>query len=148
MQWITTGKVLLSEVFYGEDGETDLVEISEGGINAPIAGNSEKGKLVSMGMATEAPTEELKAAVSGNIAFIQRGENPFCEKGEFAIAAGATAFVVYNNAPGAPISMGGACQLAIPGLMITLEAGEKILEAMQSQDVSFVMDSGKSFRVS
>ena len=33
---------LASEVFYGEDGETDLVEISEGGINAPIAGNRER----------------------------------------------------------------------------------------------------------
>ena len=59
---------------------------------------TEKGKLVSMGMATEAPTEELKAAVS-ETSLLSSAEKILSVKGEFAIAAGATAFVVYNNAP-------------------------------------------------
>src|SRR5688572_2549795 len=44
--------------------------------------------------------DQFPAGVSGNIALIERGELLFGEKVANAIAAGAKAVIIYNNAPG------------------------------------------------
>lgn len=64
------------------------------------------------------------ADVAGNIALIQRGACRFDTKGTNAEAAGAIAFVVFNNQAGAgPIVMGGNPIVFIPGVMLGTDDG-------------------------
>ncbi|HKZ74990.1 MAG TPA: S8 family serine peptidase [Steroidobacteraceae bacterium] len=65
------------------------------------------------------------AAVSGNIVLIQRGVCTFAVKAGNALAAGARAMLVFNNAAGDPIVMGGITA-AIPGVMIGLTDGNAV----------------------
>jgi extracellular elastinolytic metalloproteinase len=67
-------------------------------------------------------------AIAGKIAVAYRGTCPFTEKVEAAQAAGAIAVVIINNAPGAPIAMGGTptVPITIPAVMISQEAGALI----------------------
>ncbi|HEX8659095.1 MAG TPA: T9SS-dependent M36 family metallopeptidase [Hymenobacter sp.] len=58
------------------------------------------------------------AAISGNIAVVYRGTCGFADKVQNAQKAGAIAVVVINNAPGAPIAMGGAPTTALPAIVI------------------------------
>jgi subtilisin family serine protease len=62
----------------------------------PAAGVT--GTLVNCGMAVAAT--DCPATVFGNVALIQRGTNSFGEKVANAMTAGATAAIIYNNAPG------------------------------------------------
>ncbi|NRA67536.1 MAG: S8 family serine peptidase [Pseudobacteriovorax sp.] len=129
----------------GDEGDDVLVAVAEGSISAPIAGFTAPIKLVDMGLAVAPPSDQLKDMVKGNYALIQRGENPFCEKGQYAVDAGAVGFVVYSNNDDAPIVMGGDCSLPIPGVMISKAVGETIVAAMADVDVKFTLDSGQSF---
>ncbi len=45
-------------------------------------------------------SDDFPAAVSGNMALIQRGDIDFSEKTEKAMDAGATGVIIYNNVPG------------------------------------------------
>ncbi|PVY38092.1 T9SS-dependent M36 family metallopeptidase [Pontibacter virosus] len=88
------------------------------------------GKLV-VGQGTSGLPQEGCGAltntleVAGNIAVAYRGTCPFTEKVEAAQLAGAIAVIVINNAPGAPIAMGGTptMPITIPAVMISQEAG-------------------------
>ncbi|GGD66192.1 S8 family serine peptidase [Lacimicrobium alkaliphilum] len=62
------------------------------------------------------------AELDGKIALISRGSCAFTDKFNNAEAAGATAVVVYNNAPGAPFVMGGTA-VNIPGAMVSSTDG-------------------------
>ncbi len=72
------------------------------------------------------------AAVSGNIAFVQRGVCGFIDKYLNAQAAGARAIVVYNDAADPtridPIVMGGLdARVTIPGLMVASTTADILL---------------------
>ena len=43
------------------------------------------------------------------------------------MARGAVAYIVHNNGPDAPISMGGITAPAIPGVMVTLADGRALV---------------------
>ncbi len=66
------------------------------------------------------------AEMVGKIALIQRGTCAFATKYAAAAAAGAKAILVFNNAPGAPIVMGGLGSATIPGVMISLDDGTAV----------------------
>ena len=61
--------------------------------------------------------------MTGKIALISRGTCPFAEKVTNATSAGATAVVMYNNAAGAAIVMGGLNLSTIPSMMIAQPDG-------------------------
>jgi minor extracellular serine protease Vpr len=67
-------------------------------------------------------------AFKGGIALISRGTCAFSDKAANAQAAGAEAMVVYNNKPGAPISMF-MPDATLPAVMISQEDGEGVLES-------------------
>lgn len=69
--------------------------------------------------------------VAGKVVLIRRGACAFVTKGNAALNAGATAFVVYNNQPGeGPIVMGGSASVAIPSVMIGSDDGDRIAAAL------------------
>ena len=83
------------------------------------------------------------AAVSGNIAFVQRGVCGFIDKYLNAQAAGARAIVVYNDGTDPtrvdPIVMGGLDdRVTIPGLMVASTTGAKLLPVA---DVDVTLDA-------
>jgi minor extracellular serine protease Vpr len=92
------------------------------------------GKLVYIGKAAVDLTDEQKAAVNGNVAFIDRGTVSFNDKVKRAVAAGAIGVVVANNQPGAALAMGTTDDFAIPAIMITLDDGNKVKAAMANAD--------------
>lgn len=65
------------------------------------------------------------AAVSGNIVLMQRGTCSFAQKNANALAAGARAVLMFNNAAGDPIVMGGIAA-PIAGVMVSLADGQAI----------------------
>lgn len=78
------------------------------------------------------------AAISGNIAVVYRGTCGFADKVQNAQIAGAIAVVVINNAPGAPIAMGGTPTLpqpaiTIPAVMISQADGAAIRSLLDAQ---------------
>jgi subtilisin family serine protease len=82
------------------------------------------------------------AALSGNIALIDRGTCFFVDKIRRAQAAGAIAVVMVNNQPGAPIIMGGdADDITIPGVMISRADGN-VIKSQLAGGVQVVLDAG------
>ncbi|HEX8507526.1 MAG TPA: T9SS-dependent M36 family metallopeptidase [Hymenobacter sp.] len=78
------------------------------------------------------------AAISGNIAVVYRGNCGFADKVQNAQKAGAIAVVVINNAPGAPIVMGGTPlsplpAIVIPAVMISQADGQTIRGLLNAQ---------------
>ncbi|HEX8327154.1 MAG TPA: T9SS-dependent M36 family metallopeptidase [Hymenobacter sp.] len=78
------------------------------------------------------------AAISGNIAVVYRGSCGFSDKVQNAQKAGAIAVVVINNAPGAPIVMGGTPvnplpAIVIPAVMISQADGQTIRGLLNAQ---------------
>lgn len=68
--------------------------------------------------------------VAGNIVLLQRGTCAFLVKYLSAQAAGARAVLMFNNAAGAPIVMGGLTSaVTIPGVMVSLADGSQIAAA-------------------
>lgn len=75
------------------------------------------------------------AAVNGNIALIKRGDCEFGVKCMNAELAGAKAAVVFNRLSGGPIVMGAGAvgdSVKIPVCMISLEDGEKLVDAINN----------------
>ncbi|WP_144212688.1 S8 family serine peptidase [Shewanella donghaensis] len=64
-----------------------------------------------------------------SIALISRGACAFSVKAENAMNAGADALVVYNNNPGAPITMS-MPGVTFPSIMISNDDGKEVIEAM------------------
>jgi subtilisin family serine protease len=116
--------------------ETIYAESIEASFTKPIADTEElKGKLVYIGDAADPLSDEIKAKLKGNIALIDRGKVSFISKFEKAVDAGAIAAIVVNNQDGAPFGMGGDGEIAIPGIMITLEMGNKIKAKLTDSEV-------------
>jgi len=76
------------------------------------------------------------AAVSGNIALIQRGVCTFQVKVQNAQAAGARAVIMVNNAGGDPIVMALAAPVAIPAVMVGLSDGTGMIGAATTDAAS------------
>jgi Zn-dependent metalloprotease len=85
------------------------------------------------------------AAVSGNVALVDRGVCAFTQKVLNAQAAGAIAVVVANNAGTAPCGMAGAGAITIPSLCISLPNGNLLkgyLAAGQTVNVTLKTKGG------
>jgi minor extracellular serine protease Vpr len=66
-------------------------------------------------------------SLTGKILLAARGTCGFDIKKAVARDAGAIAYIVHNNGPDAPISMGGITAPAIPGVMVTLADGKALV---------------------
>jgi subtilisin family serine protease len=70
---------------------------------------------------------DFPAAVSGNIALIERGENTFAEKATFARNAGAAAVIIYNNVDGNFLGTLGEAGDWLPVLAVSRANGQGLL---------------------
>lgn len=110
------------------------------------AGNAGFGPLnfnISGDLELADPLEGCSALVGftpGKIAVIDRGTCPFVDKVLTAQAAGAIAVIICNNAPGDPISMGGAGAVVIPSLMLSQGDCATLKILMSSGTVNITMD--------
>lgn len=115
-----------------------LVQAIEAATTKKIADAGEvSGKLVHIGLANKDLTDDQKAALKGNIAFIDRGQVNFNDKIKRAVSGGAIGVVVANNSEGSAFVMGTSDKFEIPAIMITLQVGNEIKEALKNQEVFF-----------
>jgi hypothetical protein len=92
------------------------------------------------GASTTDGCEAIGPAVAGKIALVDRGTCGFVVKAANAQAAGATAMLVANNAPGT-IGMGGADPtVTIPSLMVSLADGNRIKANLPGVTVAVIVD--------
>ncbi|HEU4545221.1 MAG TPA: PA domain-containing protein [Microlunatus sp.] len=88
------------------------------------------GDVVLVNDGTASPTQGCNPLVgfpAGAIALVDRGTCGFTQKANNAQNAGATGMIVANNAPGAPITMGGTDPaIAIPSVMVSQADGTTI----------------------
>jgi len=104
----------------------------------PTAEYSITGDLVLADDSSALPTEACNAltnnaAISGNIAVVERGSCTFVSKVKNAQDAGAIAVLVINNVDGPPIGMAGDdVTITIPSLMISKEDGALIMNELVS----------------
>ncbi|EMR03276.1 Minor extracellular protease vpr precursor [Cesiribacter andamanensis AMV16] len=107
----------------------------EAAFSKPLTPEAVTGSLVLLNDGLQNPegcTAPTNAAeLAGQIAVVYRGTCGFADKVQQAQIAGAIAVVVINNAPGAPITMGGAPTnpspaITIPAVMISQESGQLI----------------------
>ncbi len=114
-----------------------FVEAIEGAVTKPLAeSGSVQATLVYGGLADKDFSDELNAAMSGKIAFLDRGAVAFTEKIKRAADAGAIGVVMANNQEGDPIVMGGdGGPFAIPGIMISKTLADQLKEEMKLGDV-------------
>jgi hypothetical protein len=82
--------------------------------------------------------EALASDLTGQIAVISRGGCPFTQKLNNAAAAGAIGAIVYTNAPGAPIAMGGD-PVGIPGVMVSQADGATLSAAVESSTTNVTL---------
>lgn len=114
-----------------------LVEAIESTIAKPLSEIGDvTGPLVHIGLADTDLSEEVKAKVKGNVAFIDRGGVTFAEKIRRAQEAGAIGVVVANNQPGEPLAMGGDGKFDIPAIMIKKDLGDKLKAEMTAGPVT------------
>ncbi|MGY6586858.1 MAG: S8 family serine peptidase [Wenzhouxiangella sp.] len=69
-------------------------------------------------------------AFAGEAALIPRGSCAFADKVNNAVGAGAEFVVVYNNAPGSPIVMGGLDGTSVSAVMVSLDVGNDIIAVL------------------
>lgn len=69
---------------------------------------------------------------TGEVALVSRGVCSFAEKSAAAGAAGASAVIIYNNAPAEPLNgtLGAPDETYIPSVGVTLEEGQALLAAL------------------
>lgn len=97
----------------------------------------ENGDVVAVGLGK--PEDFASVDVQGKVALIQRGEIPFKDKVQNAIAAGASGVLVYNNAAGliqGTLTDDGS-EVSIPAAMIEQAVGES---------AKALLDSGESVK--
>ena len=107
------------------------VGVPGGGTTPPI-GSTISGSLVvapggTGGNAGEGCAPYPSGFVTGKIVLVARGTCGFVDKKNHALNGGAVAYIVHNNSPDPPISMGGIVGPAIPGVMVTLADGRAIV---------------------
>ena len=98
------------------------------------------------GTATDA-CEDFTQDLGGKIALIDRGTCTFVDKVKRAQANGAVAVVIANNVDGGYIQMGGDDpnnEITIPALMVSLEIGNQIKDALSSDTVNATFTVGES----
>ncbi|WP_236720249.1 M28 family peptidase [Rathayibacter sp. VKM Ac-2630] len=69
---------------------------------------------------------------TGGVALVSRGTCSFAEKSAAAGAAGASAVIIYNNAPAEPLNgtLGAPDEAFVPSVGVTLEEGQALLAAL------------------
>ncbi|UYZ59090.1 T9SS-dependent M36 family metallopeptidase [Hymenobacter latericus] len=102
----------------------------EAAFSKPLTATPLEGKAVLVATASGTSEQGCTAlsnagAIAGNFAVVYRGSCDFATKVLNAQQAGATAVIVINNAPGAPIVMGGSpvAPVTVPAVMISQEDG-------------------------
>lgn len=111
-------------------GLAGLYQAREGAISRPLNEGAVTGDLVVAEPLNGCDPLANAAAVAGNIAYIQRGACAFSQKLANAVAAGASAMLVFNSVGGPPIVMGGTFIGQIPSAMIRLDDGTTIKAAI------------------
>ena len=111
-------------------GVSQLLEIVEGYRTTPANSSKVSGGLIAIGNGTVELSEEVKAKVKGKIVLMDRGIIDFEKKFEFAQSLGAVGVVMVNNVDGPPIPMGGDKEFKLPAVMISLNIGESIKQAL------------------
>lgn len=122
---------------------------AEGGFTTPL---SDKGKITAE-LAASQPANGCSpfsnaAAVAGKVALVDRGVCPFVQKFENAVAAGALAVVMVDDADDPlPFAMGGGDpgSIAIPGVMIRLDDGQTIKTALAKETLTVTLDPGDKY---
>ncbi|MGE0326056.1 MAG: S8 family serine peptidase [Polyangiaceae bacterium] len=116
-----------------------------GGISAPIPTDTPiSGKLVRTQPGNGCSDYSNAAAISGNIALIDRGTCTFEDKLSRAAAAGAIAAVVVQNSPAEPpFPMGGDNAVGIPAVMIGNSDGS-LLKGASNVQAELLAVEGKS----
>lgn len=114
-----------------------LIESVEGYITAPTSqvGNV-TGELVAVGLADKDLTPELKKAIVGKVALLERGLVSFTEKIRRVVDAGALGVVMINNTDEPPFVMGGEEFFPIPGVMISRAMGQQIQGELKKGSVA------------
>ena len=108
----------------------------------PLTASPVKGNLVLVNDGTANPEKGCSnlingAAVSGNIAFLERGDCNFTVKVKNAQNAGAKAVVIYDNSGNNPITMGGTdASITIPSILIKRTDGLYLKGLLSSQNVN------------
>jgi minor extracellular serine protease Vpr len=121
-----------------------LLEKVEGTIGSSAIDSHLIGTLVYLGNGADPIAEDVKAAVKGKIAFIDRGGISFGEKIAIAVKLGASGMLVANNQDGNPIQMGGDKTFDIPAVMVSKAVGLDIKEALKNNvAVEFNFSPGK-----
>jgi subtilisin family serine protease len=117
---------------------------AEGAPLPPSTGSAELALagLDGDGTANTACTQ-ISAAVAGKAALVSRGTCTFYEKALTAQEAGATAVVMYNNAPGlTSITVAGDPAITIPVVLIPLADGLSLATALAAGPVSLTWSAG------
>jgi subtilisin family serine protease len=127
------------------DGTSLLVKAIEGPVSKPISTTGPvSGQLVDIGDASTDLDPATAAKLAGKVALIVRGKVSFADKIHRAVAAGAIGALVYNNAPGDPIPMGGDNNVApVPAIMISQAAGLQVVDMMKKGPVSIDFKTDK-----
>ncbi len=124
-------------------GLAGLYQARESAIARPLNEGAVTGDLVIADPLNGCDPLANAADIAGNVAYIQRGACAFSTKHANALAAGATAILVFNSVPGAPIVMGGDFVGGIPGAMIRLDDGTVIKDAIEGgATVNVTLDAG------
>jgi minor extracellular serine protease Vpr len=126
------------------DGKETLLEVVEAMIGTSAVDSRVSGTPVYIGNGADPIAEDVKVAVSGKIALMDRGVITFADKLELALKLGATGVVVANNQEGNPFTMGGDKKIEIPAVMVSKAIGTQIKEALANKvEVTVNFSSGK-----
>lgn len=130
-------------------GGDELTKAVEASFAKPIENSGDlSGNFVYIGLANKDLSQEIKDAVKGNVALIDRGGATFPEKIQRAFDAGAIAAVVINNSSDDPFAMGGDATIEIPAIMIPKELGTKIKnELTQGHQVRIAFNTPERIEV-
>ena len=121
-----------------------LIEIVEGNVTIPARESRVKESLVHLGNGKDPISDEVKNAVKGKIALMDRGVISFAEKFAVAESLGAIGVIMINNQEGASIKMGGDKKFNFPAVMISKALGEEIKLALKNAEtVVFDFSSDK-----
>jgi len=111
---------------------------------APTSGSAELALAGPDGDGTaNTACTQISSDVADKVALVSRGTCTFYEKAMNAQKAGATAVVIYNNAPGlATVGAAGAPAITIPVVLIRMADGTALAASLQSGAVSLTWTAG------
>jgi minor extracellular serine protease Vpr len=126
------------------DGVSKLMEKAEGNTTVPADQSHISGSLVAIGNGADVITEDVKAAVKGHIALMDRGTISFEEKFKVAQSLGAVGVLMVNNVDGVAFAMGAEAKYDFPAVMITKAIGDAIKAAQaKGSEVIFNFSPGQ-----